>query len=228
MLMAAQVKICGLRQPEHAVAAVEAGADFLGLIFAPSRRQVNVEQALLIVEAARTAASLRQLPVGIVGVFVNEQAQVINGVVDALALDWVQLSGHEPIDVAHQFGVPVVKAVRFDQHETESSWLAQLDADVSERYPLLVDAHVTGSYGGAGVAADWTAAAELAQRWPVWLAGGLTPENVASAIQIVRPSVVDVSSGVETDGIKDVAKINAFIHAAKQVDALQLNDTLRS
>lgn len=226
--MSAQVKICGIRQPEHAVAAVQAGADFLGLIFAPSRRQISVEQARAIVESARAVAAEQQTPIGIVGVFVNEQAQSINAVVDALELDWVQLSGHEPITIAYEIRVPVVKAVRFDQHESERTWLDQLNADVTERYPLLVDAHVSGSYGGAGVTADWTTAAQLAQRWPVWLAGGLTPENVADAIQVVRPSVVDVSSGVETNAVKDVAKINAFIRAAKQVDALQTNVTLQS
>lgn len=226
--MSAQVKICGIRQPEHAVAAVQAGADFLGLIFAPSRRQISVEQARAIVESARAVAAEQQTPIGIVGVFVNEQAQSINAVVDALELDWVQLSGHEPITIAYEIRVPVVKAVRFDQHESERTWLDQLNADVTERYPLLVDAHVSGSYGGAGVTADWTTAAQLAQRWPVWLAGGLTPENVADAIQAVRPSVVDVSSGVETNAVKDVAKINAFIRAAKQVDALQTNVTLQS
>lgn len=226
--MSAQVKICGIRQPEHAVAAVQAGADFLGLIFAPSRRQISVEQARAIVETARAVAAEQQTPIGIVGVFVNEQAQSINAVVDALELDWVQLSGHEPITIAYEIRVPVVKAVRFDQHESERTWLDQLNADVTERYPLLVDAHVSGSYGGAGVTADWTTAAQLAQRWPVWLAGGLTPENVADAIQVVRPSVVDVSSGVETNAVKDVAKINAFIRAAKQVDALQTNVTLQS
>lgn len=226
--MSAQVKICGIRQPEHAVAAVQAGADFLGLIFAPSRRQISVEQARAIVETARAVAAQQQTPIGIVGVFVNEQAQSINAVVDALELDWVQLSGHEPITIAYEIRVPVVKAVRFDQHESERTWLDQLNADVTERYPLLVDAHVSGSYGGAGVTADWTTAAQLAQRWPVWLAGGLTPENVADAIQAVRPSVVDVSSGVETNAVKDVAKINAFIRAAKQVDALQTNVTLQS
>jgi phosphoribosylanthranilate isomerase len=226
--MSAQVKICGIRQPEHAVAAVQAGTDFLGLIFAPSRRQISVEQARGIVEAARAVAAEQQTPVGVVGVFVNEQAQLINAVVDALALDWVQLSGHEPITVAHEIRVPVVKAVRFDQHASELTWLDQLNADVTERYPLLVDAQVAGSYGGAGVTADWTAAAQLAQRWPVWLAGGLTPENVADAIQAVQPSVVDVSSGVETNGIKDVTKINAFIRAAKQANTLQTNETQRS
>jgi phosphoribosylanthranilate isomerase len=226
--MSAQVKICGIREPELAVAAVQAGADFLGLMFAPSRRQITLEQARVIVEAARAAAVERHASVGIVGVFVNEQAQVINAVVDTLALDWVQLSGHEPIAVADEIRVPVVKAVRFDQHATEAGWLGQLEAEVTERYPLLVDAHVAGSFGGAGVTADWTAAAQIAQHWPIWLAGGLTPENVATAILTVRPSVVDVSSGVETDGIKNVAKINAFIAAAKQLNASQKNETLRS
>ncbi|MFO7166561.1 MAG: phosphoribosylanthranilate isomerase, partial [Chloroflexota bacterium] len=79
---------------------------------------------------------------------------------------------------------------------------------------LLVDAHVPGSYGGSGVLADWERAAQLARKLPIVLAGGLTPENVGAAISIVRPYAVDVSSGVETAGVKDVQKIHAFVRAA--------------
>lgn len=222
--MAVQVKICGIQTPEHAVASVEAGADFVGLIFAPSRRRINVEQARVIAEAARATAAHHGRTVGVVGVFVNEDPTVINAVVTDVKLDWVQLSGHEHLEQAVEVTVPVVKAVRFDGDASEAAWLAQPDTGVTQHYPLLVDAHVHGSYGGAGITGDWQQAAALAQRWPVWLAGGLTPDNVLAAVQTVRPAVVDVSSGVETNGVKDIAKVNAFIRAAKHNDAPQFDD----
>ncbi len=216
-----QVKICGIQTPEHAAASIEAGADFLGLILAPSRRRVGPQQARHIVEAARTAAEVRETPVKIVGVFVNEHPDVINTLVAELGLDWVQLSGRETIAAATTVGVPVVKAVRFDNHPSEAEWLAQPDVGVTRSYPLLVDANVHGSFGGAGITGDWEAAAALARRWPVWLAGGLAPDNVATAIRTVRPAIVDVSSGVETAAVKDIAKIQAFIRAAKHTDVPQ-------
>jgi phosphoribosylanthranilate isomerase len=156
--------------------------------------------------------------VQIVGVFVNEQPQTINGLAAELDLDWVQLSGHETLASASAIERPVVKAIRFDDHASEREWLAQ-SAQSVRRYPLLVDAHVAGSFGGAGVTSDWSRAAELAGRWPIWLAGGLGPDNVAQAALTVRPQLVDVSSGVETDGVKDIAKIQAFMRAAKQAGA---------
>ena len=104
---------------------------------------------------------------------------------------------------------------RIDGAPSEAGWL---DAHHAPEVRLLVDAHVPGSYGGAGVLADWGRAAELARRRSIMLAGGLTPENVDAAIRQVRPWGVDVSSGVETNGLKDVAKIRAFVAAARTGD----------
>ena len=215
--MAVEVKICGIMTPEHGRAAVAAGADYIGLVFAPSRRQIMLPQAQTIVAAVRDA-SRSSLAVRIVGVFVNEQPQAINQLAAELGLDWVQLSGHESLASAAAIERPVVKAIRFDGEPSEADWLAQLDHGVSG-YPLLVDAHVAGSFGGAGVTGDWQQAAGLARRWPIWLAGGLKPDNVAQAVQVVQPQIVDVSSGVETGGTKDVAKIEMFIRAARQAGA---------
>lgn len=210
--MGIDVKICGIMTPEQGRAAVLAGADYIGLIFAPSRRQLHTPQAAAIVAAAREAAAERALPVQIVGVFVNEQPPTIHALAAELGLDWVQLSGHEPIESVGTIGRPVVKAIRFDGHPSEAVWL---DQPPQSRIPLLVDAHVAGSFGGAGVTGDWSQAAALAQRRLTWLAGGLTPENVARAVVTVRPQLVDVSSGVETDGVKDISKIQTFIRVAK-------------
>lgn len=215
--MPVEVKICGIMTPEHGRAAVTAGADYIGLVFAPSRRQITLPQAHAIVAAVRAEAGVSRV-VRIVGVFVNEQPQVINQLAAALGLDWVQLSGHEILASATAIERPVVKAIRFDGHSSEADWLAQPEHG-TPGYPLLVDAHVTGSFGGAGVTSDWQQATALGRRWPIWLAGGLRPENVAQAVQVVQPQIVDVSSGVETGGVKDVAKIETFIRAARQAGA---------
>jgi phosphoribosylanthranilate isomerase len=208
------VKICGLRTIEHALAAAEAGADMIGLNFARSRRQVSPEQAAAIAEAVRAAPHTRQ--VRIVGLFVNETPERMLAIARQCGLDAIQLSGNETSEIAEQLpGMPLFKAIRLDGTASEAGWL---NAQPSPNVRLLIDAHVPGSYGGAGVLADWDGAAKLARQRQIMLAGGLTPENVDAAIQYVQPWSVDVSSGVETDGAKDAAKIRAFVAAARASD----------
>ncbi|MBX0327281.1 phosphoribosylanthranilate isomerase [Oscillochloris sp. ZM17-4] len=199
------IKICGLRTAEHAIVAADAGADMIGLVFAPSRRQVSVEQAVAIV------AALRRIPPPhpkIVGLFVNTPPAAVNATADAVGLDLVQLSGDESLADAAGVSRPILKSIRMDGSEREAAW-------VGAGVRLLVDAHVAGAYGGTGARADWAAAAELSRRAPIMLAGGLDPASVAAAIAQVRPWGVDVSSGVEEDGDKSAAKIRAFIAAAR-------------
>lgn len=224
------VKICGVMTAEAALAAATAGADLVGLVFAPSRRQITPAQAMPIV------AALRQHPrrIRIVGLFVNADPAMINTLATQCDLDYVQLSGDElPAQVA-SIQLPILKAVRLNARPAslhDQAWLAHtlrqctspsllpntLPTDLRPVvFRLLVDAHVAGQYGGTGTLADWEQAASLAQQVPIVLAGGLTPENVAAAIQRVRPWGVDVSSGVERDGVKDPQRIAAFVHAAHQ------------
>ena len=209
--MAVAVKICGIRTPEAARAVAEAEADLIGLVFAPSKRQVDVATARNIVDALRSSVYGRDTTV--VGVFVDDRPEHIMGVATAVGLDWVQLSGHEPVEVAAAIDLPSVKTLRFDGDPSEAGWLQ--GAAGCDVVPVHIDAHVPGSFGGAGVLADWDAARRVAATRPVLLAGGLTPVNVATAIAAVRPWGVDVSSGVETDGVKDLDKIRAFVRAAK-------------
>jgi phosphoribosylanthranilate isomerase len=199
------VKICGLRTVEHALVAAAAGADLLGLVFAPSRRQVT------LTEAATIAAAVHKLPAPrprLVGLFVHEQPARIKTIVQQVGLDLVQLSGDEPVSDAAAMTVPIIKAIRMDSSQREADWLQQ-------PVTFLVDAHVPGSYGGTGVRADWARATPLASQRPLLLAGGLNAENVAAAIAAVRPLGVDVSSGVERDGRKDALLIETFIAAAR-------------
>jgi phosphoribosylanthranilate isomerase len=216
------VKICGLRTVEHALAAFEAGADMLGVILAPARRQVGSLQVAAMRRAVRAAEASAGRGAKIVGVFVNETPERIQEIAATCQLDAVQLSGDEPASIAGRLGGwALFKAVRLADANDEAAWSEPELPNVR----LLVDAHVPGAYGGAGVLADWARAAVLSRRRPIVLAGGLTPENVGAAISQVRPWAVDVSSGVETDGVKDVAKIQAFIRAVRVADEQMIRES---
>jgi phosphoribosylanthranilate isomerase len=212
------VKICGIRTVDQALAAIAAGADMIGLVFAPSKRRIDVAQATQITAAVHAAAPTVQ----VVGLFVNEPADVIRQVSRAVGLDMVQLSGDEvPVDAPHE--LRGLKTLRLRGDAAEHDWLTVLQAEAQPaageslpRWTALVDAAVAGHYGGSGVTADWQAAAQLAVRLPMILAGGLQPGNVAAAIQRVRPLGVDVSSGVERDGVKDAGLMQAFVQAARE------------
>ena len=207
----AGIKVCGVRTVEHALVAAHAGATFIGMIFAPGRRRISPDLG------ANISAALRQagLHAKTVGVFVNESAATINAVAAEAALDVVQLSGDETPALVTAVALPVFKAIRLAGTPEEQQWHSEAGAQPG-RVRLLVDSHVAGSYGGAGVLADWQQARALAASTPTLLAGGLRPENVSAAVAAVAPWGVDVSSGVETDGIKDSMKIIAFVAAARQ------------
>lgn len=193
---------------EDARVAVEAGASALGFIFyAKSPRNVSLASAATII---------RELPplVAKVGVFVNESAELIRAAIELCGLDTVQLHGEEPPDFCRQFGVKTIKAFRVQDEKT----LGLMEA--YGQMPWLVDSYVPGKMGGTGEVLPWDLGREAAKRarWLI-LAGGLTPENVASAVRQVRPYAVDVSSGVELKpGVKDHAKVRAFINAVQTVD----------
>jgi phosphoribosylanthranilate isomerase len=210
------VKICGIREPEHACVAIEAGADLLGVVFyPPSPRHVSVAQARAVVDVARGSGAR------VVGLFVNQQADAMNRVADAAGLDIVQLSGDEPPAIIRQVERPVIASVRVDssgRSDEEERFQAFARHDPAP-WAVLIDSHVQGMYGGTGTVADWFVAADFARRFPVILAGGLRPETVAEAIRRVKPFAVDVSSGVETAGHKDSDRIRAFIAAARATGA---------
>lgn len=213
-----QVKICGIRDKVHALAATEAGADFIGLVFAPSRRQVSTSEARQIVDAMRKSGCV----VKTVGVFVNTPASQVNAIADLCHLDWVQLSGDETWEYCLKVNRPIIKAARLGERSsddicTELALGAKMLS--TQVFVGLLDSKVEGRYGGTGITFDWGLAQLVATRFPVMMAGGLTPENVAEAIQMVAPWGVDVSSGVEIEGVKDIARIRAFIEAARGADA---------
>ena len=225
--MSTLVKICGVRTAENALVTAEAGADLLSLVFyPPSHRNIAPETASAIVRELRAAGH----GILVVGLFVNEDPARINAIADEVGLDLVQLSGDEqPADLA-RLARPILRSVRVAAGESLVRVRERLTSATTmlgprEPGPLgqpltpLIDAHVPGAYGGTGIQADWAAAATLARLWPLFLAGGLTPETVGAAIRAVAPFGVDVSSGVETDKAKDPAKIRAFIAAVRAADA---------
>jgi phosphoribosylanthranilate isomerase len=219
------VKICGISDPKHARAAAALGADFVGLVFAPSRRQVTIGDARRV--AASLGAEKSEIPPGadasriegaladrrplLVGVFADQDPDTINSIAAECGLDLVQLSGSEPWEMLALIHRPVLKCMKVRESETAEG----LRGHLQDGAVVLLDPYVSGTYGGTGQTLDWSVAAEIAGERPTVLAGGLNAGNVARAIGTVHPWAVDVSSGVESDGVKDVEKIRAFIQAAK-------------
>ena len=212
-----KVKICGITETSHALAAAEAGADFIGLVFAASKRQVTLEMAR---ETALAVKGLKPPPL-VVGVFVNMPADEVNLIADRCRLDWVQLSGDEPWEYLRDVERPVIKAIRVGQKGHAEEIIANLEAGhrlLGKDFICLLDSQVEGSYGGTGLTFDWGLVRGVSQRFPVIIAGGLSAENVGQAIRVLRPWGVDVSSGVETGGVKDISKVKAFIEAVRHID----------
>lgn len=208
------VKICGLRDADAAQVAIDAGADALGFILAPSKRRVSLEAIRDVVEKLDRSDDHPS----VVGVMVNPSREEIIEVVNSGVIETVQLSGDERPDILGSIEVPVIKALRFSAGTSFEDATREIDAWFSAAHPVarvIVEGHAAGTYGGTGTRADWDLVSRLALRYPIVLAGGLTPENVGEAIREVRPWGVDVSSGVEVDGAKRLDLIRRFVEEAR-------------
>ena len=203
--MSVTVKICGITSEADAIAAAEAGADAIGLMFYEgSPRHVTLEQAKAI-SAALPQHVMR------VGVFVNAEEAFVHQALTECMLNILQFHGDETPEECSRYPVMTLKAFRVQGEET----LAELEAYPSAGY--LLDAYVKDALGGTGATFNWDLAVR-AQKFgkPIFLAGGLTPENVAEAVRKVQPFGVDVSSGVEIEpGRKDAEQMRTFVAAAK-------------
>ena len=206
--MRTRVKICGITRAEDAADAVRFGADAIGLVFyPPSPRAVTIEQAKAIVHGLPPFVTL-------VGLFVNERREVIKSSIRELPIDLLQFHGDESADACAGYTRPWIKAIRMQQGID----LIAMEKHYAKASGLLLDSYQAGVPGGTGEHFDWSRIPRsLASR--IILAGGLDAQNVTRAIQQVHPYAVDVSGGVErSKGIKDAAKIEAFIAGVKRGD----------
>ncbi|KOS67886.1 N-(5'-phosphoribosyl)anthranilate isomerase [Lysinibacillus contaminans] len=199
-----KVKICGLKEEQHVKAAVSAGADAIGFVFAPSKRLVSINQAHELA---------KHVPEGVlkIGVFVNPTAEELRAAVEGVPLDYVQYHGEETPDFIREQGYPAIKALSVHSAKDVQAAM-QYDVDY-----YLFDAPGTDFKGGSGHTFDWTLLETAGiPKEKLILAGGLKLENIEEAVLLVDPFMVDVSSGVETDGVKDIDKIEEFLQAAKK------------
>ena len=219
------VKVCGMRDLEHMAAAAEAGADLLGMVFLPTvRRYIPPETGAALASTFRE--SRQGAPQRLVGLFADQPVEHVNAVAAQVGLDFVQLCGSEPPEYWAQVEPAILKVVHVpaaasgdtdDQYAVVETVEVRLQAISNAGHIALLDRQSLVQPGGMGEMFDWSVAQELAALgYRFILAGGLTPENVAAAIEAVGPFGVDVSSGVETDGVKDIEKIRRFVTAAGQ------------
>ncbi len=203
-----KIKICGIKTLDDALAAIDLGADLIGFNFYPkSPRYVEVGVCRGIMSKVRNIGR-----VTCVGVFVNASVSEIHATMDTCGLGLAQLHGDETVAFMESLKEKSFKAFRGIPSDVNG--FAQDDVPA-----FLVDASVKGVYGGSGVTADWDGAAELAKKYPLLLAGGLTPGNIAEAVRKVKPWGVDVASGVESDpGKKDPSKMEAFVQAVRDAE----------
>lgn len=216
-----QVKICGIQEPADALEAADAGADLLGLVFVPGRsRQVNIDKARVVVESVQD--TLRPSPT-MVGLFANQAIDEVNQTLQSTGLEMAQLCGREDPAFCAQVAVPVIKMLHVPQSQSveEAVYYLGHQAAVFTRlgHWITLDREVEGLQGGTGERFNWEIARRLSlQGFHFMLAGGLSADNVAYAIRTVGPWAVDVSSGVETAGRKDSAKVRSFIQQVNAVD----------
>jgi len=203
-----RIKICGITREQDLHTVAHSGADAIGFVFyEKSPRHVSLPQATELAHAVPPFVSL-------VGLFVNPSVESVHEVLAQVSLDVLQFHGEESPQFCAQFGMPYLKAVRVKVGVD----LLQYAAEYKDAQGLLLDAFVEGTQGGTGESFDWSLIPQSLPL-PVILSGGLHAANVTEAIKQVRPYAVDVSSGVEAQkGIKDAAKVAAFINEVKSID----------
>ena len=202
-----RTKVCGITQPEQVLPICHLGVDAIGLVFyPPSPRSVTVEQAIAIRQAAPAFVS-------VVGLFVAQSMDQVNRIAEQVKLDSIQFHGEQTLADCQQADRPWYRALRVS-HDSSVAELVQ--PWINQGQGVLLDTYVKGVPGGTGAAFNWDQVP--AQRsWNLILAGGLTPDNVATAIQQTTPWAVDVSGGVEASpGVKDIDKVRAFMQGVHQ------------
>lgn len=211
------VKICGVRRLEHALVASEAGADYFGMVFVPGRRRrIEPEAARVITDGVRDGG--REAPKS-VGLFGDQPLEEVLETIKTAGLDYTQLCGDETLDYCRAVlrSAGVIKVLHVSNDDRPDAVADRIDAFTEAGCTVTLDSQVAGLHGGTGQSFDWSIAAQLAASGRRFLlAGGLTPDNVTEAVAVVRPWGVDVSSGVETDGVQDTTKIRQFVANARR------------
>ncbi len=216
------VKICGFTTVEPMLAAADAGSDAIGLVFVPGlKRTLTAERAEPLMREFRDALGSTPCP-QIVGLFGDQPADEVNDFVARLGLDAVQLCADEGMAYCAEMTVPVFRVVGVNPDVPVSAQLPKImvlaQRHIMAGHRIELDAQPAGAYGGTGRRFDWELAGGLAEAFAFGLAGGLTPDNVGEAVATVKPWGVSTSSGIETDGAKDPAKVRAFVEAVRAAD----------
>lgn len=204
-MTAVRVKICGFTRASDVRAAVVAGADALGFVFAPrSKRVLTIPRAAELVTGVPAFVSR-------VGLFMDQDYEAVSRILDRVPLNLLQFHGAEDAAFCRRFGLPYIKAVSMDSDRA----VERAGQEYTDASALLLDSHPAGGVGGTGMVFDWSLISQSSL--PLVLAGGLEPGNVRQAIERLKPWAVDVSSGVETaPGIKSEALMREFIKEAKR------------
>jgi phosphoribosylanthranilate isomerase len=215
VLSSTKIKICGLRSTEASIVASDAGADFLGFNFVEGvRRQIQLTDAEQILTDYREGRQTSKQP-GLVGLFRDQDIDQVNKTARTLELDYLQLCGSEDEEYVSKVELPVFKQLFVKEGSTPLNVNEMVSPFLSSGHGIILDSFTKGALGGSGKSFDWASAVGIANRDKVFLAGGLNPENVQSAIKQLSPWGVDVASGVEIDGVKDPERIRAFIKAVR-------------
>ncbi len=203
--MRTEIKICGIKNEEEIAIINQFPVDYIGMIFAPSKRQVTVEKA------ARLRKLIRR-DIKVVGVFVNEDINKVKEIIGLCSLDAVQLHGEETVDYCSKIDCKVWKSILV----SDETSLEIIESYKNVAEGILLDTYSKDERGGTGQSFNWDMVEHLSEKYPIILAGGISPENAVAAITKVKPIVLDLNSGLETNLIKDKKKIEALFYNLKE------------
>lgn len=203
--MRTEIKICGIKNKEEIAIINQFPVNYIGMIFAPSKRQVTIEKAAMLRKLVRK-------DIKVVGVFVNEDINKVKDIIKTCELDVVQLHGDEAVEYCNKIDCKVWKSISVSDKRS----LDKIEEYKNVADGVLLDTFSKNERGGTGISFNWDLVENLSDKYPIILAGGLTPENAVQAINKVKPMVLDLNSGLETNLIKDKNKIEALFYNLKE------------